>query len=110
MAVQERPDEVAGDPAQGELELGVLKGGVVSRLVDGRGDGPVPAAFLQADLVVTNNPLVAVAGAGRGYRALERCGEGLCECDPRDSGNSGRQLWPPISFYELYKDPGRPAQ
>ena len=45
MAVQEAPDELPGHVFQGELEMGVLEGGVVSCLVDGLGQ---VVAFLEA--------------------------------------------------------------
>ena len=99
-----------GNLAQSELELGVLERCVVPRLIDGLGDGPVPAVLPQADLLVAYDPLGTVAGAGRGNRVPERCFEGLCERDLRDSGATGSQLLPPTSYYGLYTGLGKPAR
>ena len=59
------------------LELGMLEGGMVPGLIDGLGEGPIAAAFLQADLLIADNSLTAVTSAGGGQHVFKGSDKGF---------------------------------
>ena len=89
VGVEERPDELAADVLEGELEVRVLERRVVTGEVDVLRERVAPGAapFLllrvgdgvAPDLLRRDDPLRAVAGPGGGDDAVERAREGAHE-------------------------------
>ena len=79
---------MARNPGEGKLKLGVLEGGVMPCPVDGAGDGHITSVLVQADLLIVDDALAAVAGAGRGNHVFEGGSERLSERHARSGAGA----------------------
>jgi hypothetical protein len=106
VGVEERPDELAADVLERELEVGVLERRVVPGEVDVPGEGVAAGAAslpfgrvgdrVASDLFRGDDPLRAVAGARGGDDAVEGARESVHELHAgrggKERGHAARSL------------------